>query len=121
MASITIDLAPDIVERLQVEADRKGLGLGQMLADAAVALLGRGDGPIAMMSDEQVLSLCDGMMPGAEQDRLSELLGRKAEGELGGMEVGELEGLMGVYRSGLVRKAEAWKVAVERGLRERLG
>jgi hypothetical protein len=125
MASITIDLAPDIVQRLQVEADRQDLDLGRMLADAAVALLGRSDVPIvsdraemiAQMSDEQVLALCDGMLSADEQARLSELLGRHGEGELDGAEVGELDGLMQVYRTGLVRKAEAWKVAVERGLR----
>jgi hypothetical protein len=121
MASITIDLAPDIVQRLQVEADRKGLDLGRMLADAAVALLGRQDMPIAQMADEQVLALCDGMMSADEQARLSELLGRHGEGELAGAELGELDGLMQVYRTGLVRKAEAWKVAVERGLRAGLG
>jgi hypothetical protein len=121
MASITIDLAPDIVQRLQVEADRQGLDLGRMLADAAVALLGRSDVPIPQMSDEQVLALCDGMMSVDEQTRLSELLGRHAEGELGGAELSELDGLMQVYRTGLVRKAEAWKVAVERGLRTGLG
>jgi hypothetical protein len=125
MASITIDLAPDIVQRLQVEADRQGLDLGRMLADAAVALLGRQDMPmtadrsetIAQMSDEQVLVLCDAMLSVDDQARLSELLGRHGEGELGEAEVGELDGLMQVYRTGLVRKAEAWKVAVERGLR----
>jgi hypothetical protein len=129
MASITIDLAPDIVQRLQVEADRQGLDLGRMLADAAVALLGRQDVPmtadrsetIAQMSDEQVLALCDGMLSVDDQARLSELLGRHGEGELGEAEVGELDGLMQVYRTGLVRKAEAWKVAVERGLRVGLG
>jgi hypothetical protein len=127
MASITIDLAPEIVQRLQVEADRQGLDLGRMLADAAVALLGRQDMPmtadrsetIAQMSDEQVLALCDAMLSVDEQARLSELLGRHGEGELGEAEVGELDGLMQVYRTGLVRKAEAWKVAVERGLQNR--
>jgi hypothetical protein len=121
MASITIDLAPDIVQRLQIEADRKGLDLGRMLADAAVALLGRSDVPIPQMSDEQVLALCDGMMSADEQARLSELLGRHGEGELDGAALGELDELMQVYRTGLVRKAEAWKVAVERGLRAGLG
>jgi hypothetical protein len=75
MTSITIDLAPDIVQRLQVEADRKGLDLGRMLADAAVALLGRQDMPIAQILDEQVLALCDAMMSADEQARLSELVG----------------------------------------------
>jgi hypothetical protein len=103
------------------------LDLGRMLADAAVALLGRQDMPmtadrsetIAQMSDEQVLALCDAMLSVDEQARLSELLGRHGEGELGEAEVGELDGLMQVYRTGLVRKAEAWKVAVERGLQNR--
>jgi hypothetical protein len=32
----------------------------------------------------------------------------------------QLEGLLQVYRRGMIRKAEALKVAVERGLRARL-
>jgi hypothetical protein len=44
-------------------------------------------------------------------------LGQHSEGELDGAEMGELDELMQVYRMGLVRKAEAWKVAMERGFR----
>jgi hypothetical protein len=121
MASITIDLAPEIMQRLQLQAERQGVELGKMLANAAVALLVREDVPIEQMPDEKILALCDGMMTADEQGRLSELLGLHGEGELSGAEQSELDGLMQIYRSGLLQKAEAWKVAVERGLRDRLG
>jgi hypothetical protein len=42
------------------------------------------------------------------------------EGQLDDQEANQLDELMQVYRSGLVRKARALKVAVERGLRPAL-
>jgi hypothetical protein len=52
-----------------------------------------------------------------QQAALSNLLDRNREGELDNEEVNQLDELMQVYRRGLVRKAQALKVAVERGLR----
>jgi hypothetical protein len=52
-----------------------------------------------------------------QQEALSDLLDRNREGQLDNEETNQLDELMQVYRSGLVRKARALKVAVERGLR----
>jgi len=45
---------------------------------------------------------------------------RNREGQLDNEETNQLDELMQVYRGGLVRKARALKVAVERGLRPAL-
>jgi hypothetical protein len=55
-------------------------------------------------------------MSDAEQAELSELLARQREGALSDDERGRLDALMRSYRQGMVRKAQALKVAVERGL-----
>ncbi len=77
--------------------------------------------PAELLSDEQVAALCDMQMPAGQQEVLSDLLARHREGQLSETETHELDRLMQVYRQGLVRKARAWKVAVDRGLKPSLG
>lgn len=78
------------------------------------------DLPLESLSDEQILVLCDLQMQPNQQDQLSDLLARNQEGSLTEPEVSQLNELMQVYRRGLVKKAKALKVAVERGLRPAL-
>jgi hypothetical protein len=47
-------------------------------------------------------------------------LARQREGVLTNAERGQLETLMGIYQRGMVRKAQALKVAVDRGLQSPL-
>jgi SRSO17 transposase len=55
-------------------------------------------------------------MPDAQQRELSDLLARQREGQLADTERPRLDALLDAYRRGMVRKARALKVAVERGL-----
>lgn len=73
--------------------------------------------PVDSLPDEQVLALCDLQMEPEQQETLSELLAGNREGQLNDAEFKKLDELMQVYRSGLLRKARAFKVAVERGLK----
>jgi hypothetical protein len=75
---------------------------------------------VESLTDEEVLALCDLVMPPDQQDQLSELLAHNREGQLDPAESERLEALMRVYRRGLVLRAQALKVAVERGLRPAL-
>ncbi len=79
--------------------------------DQAVA-----DLPIDSLTDEQVLALTKLQLDRQQQKQLSELLAKNQEGTLSPPERQQLDKLMHLYRHGLVRKAEALKVAVERGL-----
>jgi hypothetical protein len=76
--------------------------------------------PVESLPDDWVLALCDMQMESEQQEALSELLDRNRERQLNNEEANQLDELMQVYRSGLVRKARALKVAVERGLRPAL-
>jgi hypothetical protein len=76
---------------------------------------------IVNLSNEQVLKLCELQMSEPEQLQMSLLLGKQRENTLQPGELEHLDGLLQVYRRGMVRKAEALKVAVDRGLRARLG
>jgi hypothetical protein len=73
--------------------------------------------PVESLPNDWVLALCDMQMEPEQQAALSNLLAGNREGELDNEEVNQLDELMQVYRRGLVRKAQALKVAVERGLK----
>lgn len=68
-------------------------------------------------SDEGVIAAAAAELPAEDGRRLSELLGRQAAGALTEPERTELAALMGIYQEGLVRKAQALREAVRRGLR----
>ena len=76
--------------------------------------------PVESLPDDWVLALCDMQLELEQQEALSELLDRNRERQLNNEEANQLDELMQVYRSGLVRKARALKVAVERGLKPAL-
>jgi hypothetical protein len=73
--------------------------------------------PVESLPDEQVLAMCDMQMETEQQELFSDLLARNREGQLNNTEVRQLDELMQVYRRGLINKARALKVAVERGLK----
>jgi hypothetical protein len=89
--------------------------LAEWLDQAAV------EPPVTSLSDEQVLALCDLQMGLSEQAELGRLLAKNREGVLDDRGRAHLDELMRAYRRGLVRKAQALKVAVQRGLRPPLG
>lgn len=74
------------------------------------------DLPIESLDDEQVLALANLQFSGQQQAQLSALLAKNREEVLTELEQQRLDGLMQLYRRGLTRKAEALKVAVERGI-----
>lgn len=73
--------------------------------------------PVESLPDEQVLALCELQMDSQKQQLLGDLLSRNREGEINDSEASQLDEIMQVYRQGMVYKARAWKVAIERGLK----
>ncbi|MBI5879762.1 MAG: hypothetical protein HZB53_19120 [Chloroflexi bacterium] len=69
------------------------------------------------LPDDQLLSLCDLQMAPDQQTELSDLLERNRERSLRPGDEQRLDELMRIYRHGMARKAQAWRVAVQRGLR----
>jgi hypothetical protein len=68
------------------------------------------------LPDDQVLALRDLQMHAAQQLELSALLAAQREQTLDTSDRARLDALMATYRRGMVRKAQAVKVAVDRGL-----
>ena len=77
--------------------------------------------PVEELPDDEVRQLAAMKMPQSQQDELGDLLDDQREGLL--TETGRirLDELMEIYQDGMLRKAEAIKVAVERGLIPPLG
>lgn len=110
--TVTLEMPADLVQRARTVAERTG----RRFEDVLVSWISPNDSP-DNLSDEEVIALCDSQLPGDEQDQLSELLHQQREGLLNPADRPRLDELMGNYRRGLVRKAEALRVAVARGLR----
>ena len=115
--SMTLDIATAVVDRARAVAERTGRRCEDVLAD----WLKRDGVPTDDLSDEEVLALCDSQMPEDEQEQLSDSLWRQREEQLDAKDQPRLEQLLNVYRHRLLRKAEALRVAVSRGLRLPLG
>jgi hypothetical protein len=75
---------------------------------------------VESLSDADILGLCDLQMTDADQEELRLLLARNREAQLDETARHRLDDLMTIYRLGLVRKAQAWKEAVARGLKASL-
>ena len=111
---VTLDLPPEVAERAQAVAAQSH----RRMEDVLLEWLGRAatDVPVDLLPDEQVLALRDQQMSEDLQRELGALLARQREGRLDGVERQRLNELMDIYRRGMVQKAQALKVAVDRGL-----
>ena len=117
--NVTIDISEETARIVNDLSARTGRTPGDILRewiDRSVTEL-----PIEMLSDEQVLVLCDLMMSEPDQTALSELLADQREGLLTDAGRSRLAELLDEYQRGMVRKSEALRVAVQRGLRPPLG
>jgi hypothetical protein len=76
--------------------------------------------PVEELPDDEVLTLSELHLTDEQDASLSELLERNREGTLDEEGQRELDELMRLYEHGLLRKSQALKVAVQRGLREPL-
>jgi hypothetical protein len=76
--------------------------------------------PVSKLSDAEVLELSQMQMDAKEERRFSRLLNKHQAGKLSNSEGSELLALMQNYQEKLLRKAQALREAVRRGLREPL-
>jgi len=76
--------------------------------------------PVEELSDDEVLALAELHLTDEQDANLSGLLERNREGTLEPDGQREPDRMMRLYERGLLRKSQALKVAVHRGLREPL-
>lgn len=112
---VTLELPDTLARRAGEVASRTNRRLEEVLLDWLSRI--EAEPPVESLSDDQLLALCDLQLETSQNEELSELLARNREDQLSASERRRLDELMQIYRAGLVRKAQALKVAVERGLR----
>jgi hypothetical protein len=113
---ITLELPDTLARRARAEANRTNRPLEAVLLEW-LSRIETAEPPVESLPDEQVLALSDSQMEPQTNEELSDLLARNREGQLDETARRRLDELMQLYRSGWVRKAQALKVAVDRGLR----
>ncbi|HLW67929.1 MAG TPA: hypothetical protein VKS79_21610 [Gemmataceae bacterium] len=115
--TVTLELPSDLVQSARAEAGQSHKRIEDVLVDWLYRAR-TPDTDVESLSDADVLALCDSQMQPADQEELSELLDDNRERALSSEGRVRLNQLMDSYRRALLRKAKAWKVAVERGLRD---
>jgi hypothetical protein len=115
---ITIQVSDQVVRHATIVASQTQRRIEDVLAEWLEAVVN--ELPVEALSDTEVLGLTELQLSDEQQAALSELLERNRENTLGGQDRRHLDELMRVYEHGLLRKAQALRVAVQRGLLEPL-
>lgn len=112
--SISLDIPDSIIQQAQQLATQNQ----QRLEDVLLEWLTHSftEHPIETLPDSQILALCNMQLDEQQQATLNTLTEKQREDSLTPADSQELQFLLGLYRRGLLRKAKALKVAVERGL-----
>lgn len=125
-AQITFTLSDPVYDRARRLSQVTGRSLQDILADTldlslpSLSSPAQIIAPASMLSDQDVLKLADMQLTVSQDQRLSELLERQQAELLTDAARAELSGLMQVYQTKLLQKAQALHEAVRRGLREPL-
>lgn len=112
--SISLDIPDSIVQQAQALASQNQQRLEDILLEWLIHSFT--EHPVETLPDSQVLALCNMQLDEQQGGKLDTLLDKQREDELTPADSQELQFLMKLYRRGLLRKAKALKVAVERGL-----
>ena len=114
MVQITLNIPDQLAQEARFVASRTHRRVEDVLQEWLNHYLS--ERPVEAMSDEAVLKLSEMQMPDYQQEEMSDLLELNRENRLTSTERKRLDELMTIYSQGMIRKAEALKVAVEREL-----
>lgn len=115
---ITISVSEQVATFASKMAAHKRQPIEKVLSDLLESAVN--ETPVESLPDEDVLALSEMTLPEEQDAMLSNLLTRQREGQIDSEGRRQLGELMRIYENGLLRKAQALRVAVERGLREPL-
>jgi|GEM_PF-3581891 hypothetical protein len=115
--TVTLSIPDSLAESAEAEAQRTS----QTVEAVLLSWLNRaGNDDLNTLSDDDLLVVCASRLEAAQQGDLSDLLERNREGLLDASSRERLQGLMAEYQRGTLRKAQALKIAVGRGLKSGL-
>lgn len=111
---ITLRISDEVAQRATTIAAQTERSVEEVLTAWLDKLVS--EVPVEGLPDSEVISLTQLQLTEQEQDVLSHLLTRNREGTLDTTGRHRLDELMRLYERGLLRKSEALRVAVHRGL-----
>jgi uncharacterized membrane protein YccC len=112
--TVTLEISEAAARQAQEVASRTDRRVEEVLVEWIDHIVA--EPTVETLADDQVLALTNLRLGPEQQQELSELLADNREGSLSEPQRNRLTELMQVYRDGLVRKAQALRVAVARGL-----
>lgn len=115
---VTIQVSEQVVRQAATVASQTQRRIEEVLAEWLESVVN--ELPVEALSDGDVLGLTELQLSDDQQTALSELLDRNRENSLDEKDRRHLDELMRVYEHGLLRKSQAFRVAVQRGLLEPL-
>ena len=115
---ITIQVSDQVVRHAATVASQTQRRIEDVLAEWLELVVN--ELPVEALSDTEVLGLTELELSDEQQAALSVLLERNRENSLDEQDRRHLDELMRVYEHGLLRKAQALRAAVHRGLLEPL-
>ncbi len=111
---VTIQVSEQVLRQANYIAARTQLPVEEVLSrwlDTLASEL-----PVQVLSNEELMALTEAQLSDNEQATFSELLEQNREGELNSEGQHQLDEFMRVYEPGLLRKSQALREAVARGL-----
>jgi len=116
--AITIQVSDQVLHRAKHKAIHSQRQIEEVLSDWLERAIT--EAPVDELPDDEVLTLAELRLTPIQEEALSNLLARNRENALDIEGRRQLDELMRIYEHGLLRKAQALRVAVQRGLREPL-
>ena len=119
-AQITLNLPDEVYHQAELLALQRHRTVSEILVETLENFLLPTPKPVSALSDSEVITQTQLRLQPLQEQRLSELLDRQQSGTIAFVEVAELQALIHIYETRLLRQAQALNEAVRRGLLEPL-
>jgi hypothetical protein len=119
-AQITLNLPDEVYHQAELLAQQRHRTVSEILVETLEKFLLPTAKPVSALSDSEVIAQTQLRLQPVQEQRLSELLDRQQSGTIAFLERDELQALIRIYETRLLRQAQALNEAVRRGLIEPL-
>lgn len=119
-AQITLNLPDEVYHQAELLAQQRHRSVSEILVETLEIFLLPTSKPVSELSDTEVIAQTQLRLQPIQEQRLSELLDRQQAGTIASVERDELQALIHIYETRLLRQAQALNEAVQRGLLEPL-
>ncbi|MEG4226227.1 hypothetical protein QUA35_08720 [Microcoleus sp. N9_B2] len=119
-AQITLNLPDEVYHQAELLAQQRHRSVSEILVETLEIFLLPTSKPVSALSDSEVITQTQLRLQPVQEQRLSELLDRQQSGTIASVEREELQALIHIYETRLLRQAQALNEAVRRGLLEPL-